>query len=368
MLEIKFLGEIRFLKDGKDVTEGISSKCALMIAILLSQKGKKMSRQELMGLFWPESSEKAARYNLRYNLWQLKKTLNDEKEPFLLVSKNSCQINERYAYRCDYLAAAQTNVGRLPDQKSMEGLLESLEGDFFEGLFFEGCEDLDEFIMMQRYSLENTKRTLLKRLVRDLWERKEWDACLRILGENEKDDPYDEENAIIRIKILMEQDKLREAREFYRRFCIRLFSDISMEPGESLRTIGQELHVQNMPQPETFSINCRGIKRIELYGVASFLAELLNQENFRLDSYLSRDEVEELACIQRRMGKMSAQVPSIARLTDDFLELIDRMIKSGKRLVISLETGTMDSVSLAIFGELSRRYQGERGIFQLNEN
>ena len=220
MLEITTLGEIRFQLDGKDISEGISNKCALLIAMLLSQKGKKMSRQELLGIFWPDSSEKAAKYNLRYNLWQLKKTLSDEREPFLLVTKSSCQINERYPYRCDYLTVTQANINTLPDRKSREMLLESLEGDFFAGLFFEGCEDLDEFIVMQRYVLENQKRSLLKRLVKDYWESKEWDECLRILSESEKNDPYDEENAIIWVKILMEQGKGREASEFYRRFCM----------------------------------------------------------------------------------------------------------------------------------------------------
>lgn len=78
MLEIKLLGELQLSLNGEDLTSSISSKCAALIALLMAHKNHRMSREELLGYLWPESSEDAAKYNLRYNLWQLKKALGEE--------------------------------------------------------------------------------------------------------------------------------------------------------------------------------------------------------------------------------------------------------------------------------------------------
>lgn len=91
MLELNFLGKVRIKLDDQDISSKVSSKSAALLAVLLLQKHKKIDRDKLAGYLWPESAEDAAKYNLRYNLWQLKKLLYSavQEESFLIVTKTT---------------------------------------------------------------------------------------------------------------------------------------------------------------------------------------------------------------------------------------------------------------------------------------
>ena len=75
MLYITFMGGPRFLLDGADVSDQISSKAAAIIALVLMKATQQMRRSDIISYLWSESSDDAAKYNLRFNLWQIKKAL-----------------------------------------------------------------------------------------------------------------------------------------------------------------------------------------------------------------------------------------------------------------------------------------------------
>ena len=78
MLYITFMGGPRFLLDGADVSDQISSKAAAIIALVLMKETRQMRRSDIISYLWSESSDDAAKYNLRFNLWQIKKALVHE--------------------------------------------------------------------------------------------------------------------------------------------------------------------------------------------------------------------------------------------------------------------------------------------------
>ena len=96
------MGQTQFLLDGVDVSGQISSKSAAILALILMNSSRQMRRSDLIGFLWGESEDDAAKYNLRFNLWQIKKTLvQADGEPFLLVSKDVVGINPHFSFRCD---------------------------------------------------------------------------------------------------------------------------------------------------------------------------------------------------------------------------------------------------------------------------
>lgn len=72
-LKIKLFGNVTLTLNGTDITAKLSSKSIAIICILMLQKDMRISRQELINYLWPNSSEDAAKYNLRYNMWQQKR-------------------------------------------------------------------------------------------------------------------------------------------------------------------------------------------------------------------------------------------------------------------------------------------------------
>ena len=51
--------------DGADVSDQISSKAAAIIALVLMKATRQMRRSDIISYLWSESSDDAAKYNLR---------------------------------------------------------------------------------------------------------------------------------------------------------------------------------------------------------------------------------------------------------------------------------------------------------------
>ena len=138
MLKIDFLGTLKIESEGMNITDRLSSKSQALIAILMTKKSMRCSRKELIGYLWPESSEEAAKYNLRFNLWQLRKAIcaQPSGQPFLIITRDDCQINEKYSYQCDFRQIIEADVencdiGRLEELRCM------FRGDFFENRYLQ---------------------------------------------------------------------------------------------------------------------------------------------------------------------------------------------------------------------------------------
>jgi len=107
MLSICFLGKSRLEYDGKKFEDQFGNKVIALICLLVLNEKRYLSREKIEGYLWPESNEEAAKYNLRYNLWLLKKILmpDDNGEQFLKIDKEYCSINVKYSFNCDILQA-----------------------------------------------------------------------------------------------------------------------------------------------------------------------------------------------------------------------------------------------------------------------
>ena len=238
MLKIDFLGTLKIESEGMNITDKLSSKSQALIAILMTKKRLRCSRKELIGYLWPESSEEAAKYNLRFNLWQLRKTIcaQPSGQPFLIITRDDCQINEKYSYQCDFRQIIEADVencdiGRLEELRCM------FRGDFFENRYFSDLEEFEELMIMQRYILENKRQVILKRLMESYRENKEIRKCLDIITDLETMDPYDEKNAEIKISLLLEEGQRSEAARFYQKFYNRMVYDIGIEPPKRLEKL-----------------------------------------------------------------------------------------------------------------------------------
>lgn len=283
------------------------------------------------------------------------------------MTKNYCEISSKYSWICDYneVLSAEKEVRSLEDAAKLEKVLLSLEGDLLEGQFFENCEILSEFIMVQRYNLEQKKNQILKLLVQYYTQNKLWNDCLRLLEKGENLDPYDEEAAVLRTRILLQEGYNQEAEKFYRRFCTRLFRDIGEGPGPELKNIGKSLRLDKTEVVKQNRIKVRGIKSIEYYGIAAMLDGFLQIPQFDVFKYLEPSEKEELAYIQRKFGKLPSLAPSGPRIVDCCLNCIERIAQSEKRIIIEVLIDTMDNSSKGVFIELHHRYINEKTGLQI---
>ena len=75
MLELRLLGEHRVAVDGDLVDLGRSTRALGLLGYVVLHAGAPQLRQQMAGLFWPDSSEAQARTNLRRELHQLRTRL-----------------------------------------------------------------------------------------------------------------------------------------------------------------------------------------------------------------------------------------------------------------------------------------------------
>ena len=154
MLNITFMGQPQFLLDGEDVSDQISGKSAAIIALVLMKSARQMRRSDIISFLWSESGEDAAKYNLRFNLWQIKKTLvQADGESFLLVSKDLVQINPNFSFQCDIAEIEQADPKAMDSTDELKHLLALFRGDFFENCSLHNCENFLEYIILRRYYL-----------------------------------------------------------------------------------------------------------------------------------------------------------------------------------------------------------------------
>ena len=360
MLKLSFLGDLRFEDGDADITGKVSKKGAAILAVLMLHRKRKVKRRELIGYLWPESSEAAAKYNLRYNLWQLKKIFHEDHDvPLFMISKEACWINSRCDYWCDICEIMDRKISAVEDAGELEQLWKLFRGEFLENVFYPGCDDFEELVIRQRYVLEHKKMELLKQMIRIYERQNAWGKCLNALQDYEELDPYDEESALLKIQILMQLGSYKEALRCYHDFYVKLTCDIGIEPSDSLKKLAEKLKHRIPKQQGDFLIRCDCMKDIPYYLMADLIRGLLDCQNFNLSDYLAEERKQDLAYIQFRLGEYR-DVPPPVRIINSFMDMIGNICSAGNILQIQIiNSRDADPVSAEVLEKLEERYRGK---------
>jgi DNA-binding SARP family transcriptional activator len=116
-------------------------RMAVLVYTLLSQRGGTLSRDQLMGVFWPESSAERARNSLRQTLSFLRGSLGENS--IISIGQNGLAAP---SMACD--------AGRfesLLDSNRREEALRVYGGDFLPGLYVEGSSAFTEWVEARRH-------------------------------------------------------------------------------------------------------------------------------------------------------------------------------------------------------------------------
>ena len=220
---------------------------------------------------------------------------------------------------------------------------------------------------MQRYNLEHIKLLLLKKLIRLYYERGETEKCLNALADCEELDPYDENNAEIRIRLLMKQGSYAESLSYYQRFYKKLARDIGVEPSEEVKQLmgksGSFGDRRGKEDLQEVSVSASAVSAAEGYLMADMIRALLEHKAFSgengrpFEAFLSERQREDLAFLQPLLGNAAGYVP-MARVTDAFIRLISGICGSGVSLSISV-SGRMDALSTEVL-QLLKKKLGDR--------
>ena len=296
MLKISFLGKLRFEYHGEDITDKIGTKAAALIALLMLRENKSMSREKAISYLWPDSNEEAGKYNLRYTFWMLKKLIGeDEKnENFLNIDKEYCGINPRYSFRCDILELLRFDIKKDYDISRLLEIKNMFRGDFFEGHYFNSCDEFNELILFERNNFENKKIKIFKKLAKAYEELKKYEECMSILNEILKLDPYSEETALEALNTYYMKNDRAGAVKFYKDFSNRLISDLGIRPSSDLVSRYNDIKAEKAEITSNSSsdtsvsrieISSYCMKDIEFFWIADVIEKIAHDRSFNPSAF-----------------------------------------------------------------------------------
>lgn len=361
MLYITFMGGPRFLLDGADVSDQISSKAAAIIALVLMKETRQMRRSDIISYLWSESSDDAAKYNLRFNLWQIKKTLvQADGESLLLVSKDVIKVNPNFSFLCDISEIEQAALEEINSIAELKHLLSLFRGDFFENCSLHNCESFLEYIIQRRYYLENRKLVVYHRLIRLTYENALDDDCLQYMSACEEIDPYNEDIAKIRLEILIRRSAWRDAVQYYQMFYSRLLRDVGAEPSPELQELSKQFRLQKTRDVEENVLHLEVCTIPSLPGgwMSQVLKALCQSNQITWSDHLTQRQLSDLAYLQPILpAQMPTCVPMV-RVAEAFIDLITGLCtgKQAYRLEIrSLNGAPLDALSRDVAEVLQKK-------------
>lgn len=364
MLKISFLGKLHFEYRELNITDKVGIKTAALMALLMLQENKQMSREKAIAYLWPDSNEEAAKYNLRYNFWLLKRLIgeDDKGENFLNIDKDYCGINPKYNFKCDILELLSFESNK--DYK-LEKLLEIkniLCGDFFEGHYFNNCDDFNELILFERNNFENKKIKLLKKIAQAYEELKKYEESMNVLNEIFKLDPYSEETAVKALNTYCLNQDRSGAIKFYKSFSNKLISDLGIRPSANLVSKYNEIKLEKIEEPlekfnkiqlDTIEINTYCIQGVDYFWISEVIENISKYDNFKFlifNEYILKD----LAYIVPNISEENIsyqdikQVPNV-RIVKAFVLFLKQVCKNNILTINIKNFKDMDLISHNIY-------------------
>lgn len=364
MLKISFLGKLHFEYRELNITDKVGIKTAALIALLMLQENKQMSREKAIAYLWPDSNEEAAKYNLRYNFWLLKRLIgeDDKGENFLNIDKDYCGINPKYNFKCDILELLNFESNK--DYK-LEKLLEIksiLCGDFFEGHYFNNCDDFNELILFERNNFENKKIKLFKKIAQAYEELKKYEESMNVLNEIFKLDPYSEETAVKALNTYCLNQDRSGAIKFYKSFSNKLISDLGIRPSANLVSKYNDIKLEKIEEPlegfnkvqlEPIEITTYCIQGVDYFWISEVIENISKYDNFKFlifNEYILKD----LAYIVPNISEENIsyqdikQVPNV-RIVKAFVLFLKQVCKNNLLTINIKNFKDMDLISHNIY-------------------
>jgi DNA-binding SARP family transcriptional activator len=162
-LEMRLLGGLKVVVDGKPIAGGVPRKAKSLLAFLAVEVGRPHPRDILAEMLWPERPQGVARNNLRQALLILRQSVGDKDliQPFLLPTTDTIQFNIKSPSYLDtrefeQLIEVPLNHEHLllqacaTCQNRFQRAVNCYQGDFLTDVPSPDAPDFDSWVVMRR--------------------------------------------------------------------------------------------------------------------------------------------------------------------------------------------------------------------------
>ena len=368
-LNINLIGSVEFKYNDERLEHKLSNKAIALISILMLDMGKQISREKLISYLWADSDEEAARYNLRYNLWNIKKIIptDDYGQELIISQRECCLINPKYKFKADILTLMQAEVkGNNNSLEELNVYKELFRGDFLEGIYIKNCDEFNEKIIFERIVYQNKYVTLLSNIAEKYETYKNYMECIGVLNELVGIEPYNEKFAYKLMCAYIVCEQVSEAINYYKKFESTLRSNLNILPGSELKllygkVVGEAQGTIHRSQPndrvmkQDVAIEIICIKDIDYFSMSEIIRKLLLKCDKKYIFGFNKCYLDDLNFIQLEIGlgyeKMHTDkyvlhpMLPMVRIVNAFVKFISYMSEIYKLQIKITNSESMDYIS-----------------------
>ncbi len=315
-LKINLMGRVEFKYGEKNIEHKLSNKGIALISLLMLHMKNGVSRERLISYLWADSDEEAAKYNLRYNLWNIKKVIpTDEKgQDFILANKDYCRLNQNYFFESDILQLM--SFENQETERSIEELghcKQLFRGDFLEGVYLKNCDEFNEKIILERIVYQNKYVKLLKAIAEKYETGSQFEECIQILSELAGMEPYNEGIIQSKLNAYIQLGQWSDAIACYKKFEASLRSDLNVSPSQKLKLVYNKL--LGKPQISTqkasgssgfkrqkLDIEVQCAENIDYFCIADLIRKIILRGDRKYIFQFNKCYLEDLNFIQLEVG------------------------------------------------------------------
>ena len=257
-LSLELLGSLHIAQDGQPVNGFASDKVRALLVYLAMEPDRPHRRERLAGLLWPDFPERSARTNLRGALTNLRQVIRDRQaDPaYLEITRQTLQFNTR----CDHWLDVQTlqkGVAIQPDGgevvlqteiSALEDAVAVYHGPFLTGFTLADSPLFEEWLLLQRETIERQFIRVLRRLIDALAQHKMIDDALHYARHWLDLDPWHEEAHRALMRLLALNGRRSEALAQYQHCEAILNRELGVKPTAETTALFEKIHTDNLVQ------------------------------------------------------------------------------------------------------------------------
>jgi len=243
--DFKFYGLGSFYceyKDKKiDGNNWVSKRALYILMYLLQERNRRISVEELVDIFWPESELEDGKNKLYNTIYLLRISLKKGGIPKDIIESlnGAYNINSKYNIWTDW-NHFEEHVNKLLSGKEytvqeLQSLIEIYRGDYFSSLKYESWTELYREKMREYYLL------LIEKITESLYIKESYRDTVNYLHKGIEYDPYRENFYLLYIKALVKLGRIAEAINSYKK-CERILKEeLNVLPGYELKSEYQRI-------------------------------------------------------------------------------------------------------------------------------
>lgn len=226
MAYLRLLGGVAIENEAGPLRGPVARRHPLaLLAILSTAPSRTLGRSKLVGLLWPESTEKRARHRLNTCLYHVRRALGQG----VLVSVGDELRLER--------TPLESDVWRFRDALAADPPEEAValyRGPFMDGFHLKGSEPFEKWLDRERHRLRRDYRAALEWLAEEAEERGMPEVAVAWWRERTAEDPYDSRVCGRLMRALVAAGNRMAALRVGREHARLLTSELGAEPGSDV--------------------------------------------------------------------------------------------------------------------------------------